>query len=123
MDPEKGKTRDDLMLDYLMGMGALQPEADKVAQQQSLVNLLRQGGMQAPQMRQAGRFQVAASPLEFLGQVANAAGGAYTGQQAQAAQEEYKRKRLELLGSLRNQQAAIQPPAAPTTNPSPTMAP
>lgn len=137
MDPTQGtapqaKSRDDLMLDYLMEMGTLQPQQDKIAQQQAMVNQLRQGGMQSPGMRQAGRLQMAANPLEFLGQLGQAGAGAFGQQDVQAAQEAYKQQRMDALARVRQgqqPQAGVPPgmdsATAPTipTAATPPMAP
>ena len=109
----QAKSRDDLMLDYLMEMGTLQPQQEKIAQQQAMVNQLRQGGMQSPQMRQAGRLQTAAHPLEFLGQMGQAGLGALGQQDVQAAQEAYKQQRMDALARVR--QGQQQQPMVPNT--------
>jgi hypothetical protein len=65
-----------------MEMGTMKPQADKIAQQQAMVQALRQNAA-PPQMPQTrGRLQPASNPLEMLGSVANAGAGAYAQQQA-----------------------------------------
>lgn len=57
-----------MMLEYLMQMGELQPEQAAIARKQALVDQLRQGGA-TPGMRGNSRLQTAANPLEFLNSV------------------------------------------------------
>jgi hypothetical protein len=100
--------RDDVMLDYLMEMGTMKPQADKIAQQQAMVQALRQNAA-PPQMPQTrGRLQPASNPLEMLGSIANAGAGAYAQQQANTMGDQYSADRMAALGRVRQRQQ--QPP-------------
>ena len=89
-----------MMLQYLMEMGALQPEAEEVQRQRALVQQLRQGG-QMPGMRQVGRVAVAANPLEFLNSVGNTGLAEFRNQSANQAADAYGQRRRDVLQSLR----------------------
>ncbi len=107
--------QDQMMLDYLMEMGALQPEQEAIMRQREMANQLRQGA-QMPGMRQTGRVAVAANPLEFLSSVGSGYGAIKQDQQADAAAKAYKDKRMGALEGLRGRmspqrQTGIVPPA------------
>ena len=92
-----------MMLDYLLKMGELQPEQEEMMRQRSMVDTLRQRGMQMPEMRGGGRgFQTAANPLEFLSTVASSAAAKYKEKDADQAAKDYKAKRLGAIGTLRD---------------------
>jgi hypothetical protein len=104
-----------MMLEYLMQMGALQPEQEAISRQRVMADQLRQGG-QMPGMRQAGRVAVAANPLEFLSAVGSNYGALQKDKKADTMQEAYKGKRMAALGDLRTRmgqmpKAPIVPPA------------
>jgi len=63
---------DDLYFDYLLQMGAMSPEEEKLARRQAQVDMLRAQSMQAPQAQQAGRVVVAPSWTQALAQVGQA---------------------------------------------------
>lgn len=90
-----------MMLEYLMSMGALQPEQDDIARQRQMADQLRQGA-QTPQMRQSGRVNVAANPLEFLASVGSGYGAQQMDKQADAANKAYRGKRMDQLGRMRD---------------------
>lgn len=98
-----------MMLDYLMEMGQLQPQQEAITRQRALVDRLREQG-QTPGMRQAGRLVTAANPLEFLG----AAGSNYMAgqkeQEANTMQDQYKQKRMDALGRMRGGMGAQTTP-------------
>ena len=95
-----------MMLEYLMEMGAMQPEQEAIARKQAMVNQLRQAG-QMPGMRAHGRINTAAHPLEMLGAMANQGVGEYQNRQANQMQDQYGARRRAALGGL---QARMQPP-------------
>jgi hypothetical protein len=101
-----------MMLEYLLGLGELQPQQDEMAHQRERVGQLR--GMGAmPGMRQAGRVSVAANPLEFLGAV-GAQGAATLGDKDLMAQQaKYGGDRRALLAGLRNKMMPGMPGAQP----------
>ena len=93
-----------MMLEYLMQMGAMQPEQEAIGRQREMANQLRQGG-QTPGMRGNGRMQHAANPLEFLSAVGSNYGALQKDKQANTMQDAYKQKRMGALGDLANKQA------------------
>ena len=66
------QNQNEMMLDYLMQMGEMQPQQQAIQRKQGLVDRLRHDGSQMPGMRGGGGhgFQTAANPLEFLAPVA-----------------------------------------------------
>tara|TARA_R110000868_G_C10890886_1_gene763582 strand:- start:1224 stop:1586 length:363 start_codon:yes stop_codon:yes gene_type:complete len=94
--------QNEMMLDYLMQMGEMQPQQQAIQRKQGLVDRLRQGGSQMPGMRGGGHgFQTAANPLEFLAPVAQSylaqKGEGELGQMSDA----YGRDRRGALAALR----------------------
>lgn len=71
---------DDYMLEYLMQMGAMRPEEDRLARRQAMVDALREKSQQPLQGQQVGRIYVAPSIAQGIGQLATAY-GARTGQE------------------------------------------
>lgn len=116
MPQQGGMDQNQMMLDYLLKMGELQPEQEAVTRQRSMVSRLREQGQQ-PGMRQAGRLVTAANPLEFLA----AAGSNYMAgkreQEADTMQDEYKQKRLDALGDLRKRYGLGAQTTPPITAP------
>ena len=105
MTPQ-GPDQDQMMLDYLMEMGALQPQQDALTHQRGMANQLRQQGAQAPGMRDSGRMMHAAHPLEFLSQMANTGAGVYKDQQANQMQDKLGADKRAALAGMR---ARMQP--------------
>ena len=68
--------QDKLLMEYLVTMGGMQPEAEDIARQRKTVDMLRDQS-QMPQMRGNSRVQTAANPLEFLGSIAGQGAAAY----------------------------------------------
>ena len=105
---------DQAFIDYLMEMGALQPQEQDIARQRAMVEQLR-GNAQMPGMRQAGRVVQAANPLEFLSSV----GSGYMAQQREQgadalAKDLTQKKRIGLEGyrnKVQPKQTGIVPPA------------
>jgi hypothetical protein len=92
--------QNEMMLEYLMQMGEMQPEQQAIERQRALVAQMRQGG-QMPGMRDSGRMIHAAHPLEFLGSL----GSNFMAQQGQGKMEgmedAYGKRRRGALGDLR----------------------
>ena len=65
---------DDYMLEYLMQMGAMRPEEDRLTRRQAMVDELRSRSQQPLQGQQVGRVYVAPSFAQGLGQLATAYG-------------------------------------------------
>jgi hypothetical protein len=100
--------RDDVMLDYLMEMGTMKPQADKIAQQQAMVQALRQNAQMPEAPNMGGRLHPASNPMAMLGSIANAGAGAYAQQQANTMGDQYSADRMAALGRVRQRQQ--QPP-------------
>lgn len=64
---------DELMFDYLLQMGAMQPEQQDLKRKQEMVNALRQGAMQTPQGQMIGKHYVAPNLMQYAAQMGTAA--------------------------------------------------
>lgn len=62
----------DLYIEYLLEMGAMTPEQEKLARQQSYVDSLRQSATTTPQGRMVGNTYVAPSWAQYAAQLGNA---------------------------------------------------
>jgi hypothetical protein len=97
---------DDLYFDYLLQMGAMSPEEEKLARRQAQVDMLRTQSMQAPQAQQAGRVVVAPSWTQALAQVGQAY-GAHRGQkQLDQGYADQSAKNVDYVKALRDRVAA-----------------
>jgi len=91
-----------MMMEYLMQMAEMQPEQQAIARKQAMVDQLRAGAANTPQMRGGGRgFTTAANPLEFLNNVAQTGLAKQGENQAAAMQDAYGAKRRSNLQDLR----------------------
>jgi len=101
--------QDDLMLEYLLEMGALSPEQEEIARQRSLVDQLR--STPQPGMRNAGRVTVAANPLEHIAGVAGQGLASWKENKANAAGKALQDKRLAGIDRMRKRmgQGAVAP--------------
>jgi hypothetical protein len=61
------------MFDYLLQMGAMQPEQQDMKRKQEIVNMLRQNAMQAPQGQMIGKHYVAPNLMQYAAQMGTAA--------------------------------------------------
>lgn len=98
--------QNEMMLEYLMEMGALQPQEEAIAQKRAMVNQLRQGGQlpgisTTPGGNGQPQIQQAASPMAFLGALGQQGLAAYQGRQADKMQDAYGAARRGALGDLR----------------------
>ena len=63
---------DDLYLEYLLQMGSMSPEEEKLARRQAQVDALRERSMQGPQGQMVGKHYVAPSWTQYASQLGNA---------------------------------------------------
>ena len=108
-------TNDDLMFEYLLGMGATQPEQTELKRKQAFVDALRQNAMAAPQGQMVSGHYVAPGLAGLLGQI----GTAYMAKQGQSQVDEATRglsekQRLMLEMLRRKRQVEPVAPSQPT---------
>lgn len=112
---------DDLMLEYLLGVGQMQPEQQKLARSQSYVDALRQGGMTSPQGQMAGRVYVAPSLTQYAAQMGNA----YMGRKGQEGLDvkynDANAKQAAMIDALRKRMDARRAGLPQPTPPQTTM--
>jgi hypothetical protein len=100
---------DDLMFQYLLQMGAMQPEQQDMARKQKMIDTLRGNAMNGPQGQMVGKHYVPPSLTQYMSQLGQGymAGQAQNSQDAaakqlntqqgdalRALQEQLRRKRL-----------------------------
>jgi hypothetical protein len=109
----QGSSQDDLLLDYMMEMGMLAPEEERIARQRGLVDQLR--ARPTPEGRQAGRVYVAANPLEHLAGVAGQGLASWKENKADAASEVLQGKKVKGIADIRNRRSlGAQTPSTQT---------
>lgn len=93
---------DDLFLQYMLEMGALSPEEEKLMRQQSMVDSLRENAMSTQQGKMVGNTYVAPSWAQYASQLGNA----YMAKKGQGKLDEgyneYTGKLLSKTGLLRD---------------------
>lgn len=96
------------MLEYLLEMGALTPQQAEVARQRKMVEELRGMSSMDPvrETRNAGRLQVARSPLEMLAPAIGQGLASYKEKGANKADDSYKQARLGAFDRLRSKASA-----------------
>jgi hypothetical protein len=108
--------QDDMMLDYLLEMGALTPEQEQVMRQRSMVDQLRASSQVPTDTRNAGRAQVARHPLEMLAPVVGQGIASWKEKKADTAAKALQDKKLAGIQGMRSRWAiGKQPPTGATT--------
>jgi hypothetical protein len=107
---QMGQSMDPMMLDYLLEMGALTPEQEQLARQRQMVQGLRDSSSMenVRDTRNAGRAQVARSPLEMLAPAIGQGLAAYKDKGLDTQAAALKQKRLEGIKALRSRWAQPQ---------------
>lgn len=97
-----GGEQDNMLLEYLMEMGALQPEQQGLDRQRQMVEGLR-GQSQIPQqpLNQGGRLRPAQSPLAMIAPLVGQGVAAYGERGVNAAEKALKLQRMDALGRMR----------------------
>lgn len=96
---------DDLMLEYMLSMGAMQPEQVEMLRKQKMIDALRERSMSSPEGQMVGKTFVAPSITQYAAQALN---GYMAGQQQKkqdAGMVDFNNKRL---AELRKMQEEIQ---------------
>ena len=93
---------DELMFDYLVGMGQMAPQREDLRRRQEMINALRGQAMQAPQGQMVGKHCVPPSFAQYASQLGQGyMAGQAQGQQRQAVEATSKEQR-DLLNALRS---------------------
>jgi hypothetical protein len=69
---EETRRLNDLKFNYMVEMGAIEPQEEEARRQQAQIDILRDKGMESQEGRMVGDVYVAASPFQHLGQLGNA---------------------------------------------------
>jgi hypothetical protein len=97
---------DDYMLEYLMQMGAMRPEEDRLARRQAMVDALREKSQQPLQGQQVGRIYVAPSIAQGIGQLATAYGARKGQEKLDTAYDTFNTNQANALRAMRERMAA-----------------
>ena len=62
----------DMMYEYLVNMGAMQPEYDELERRQKQIDALRESGLNAPKGQMVGNYYVAPSFTQYAAQLGQA---------------------------------------------------
>ena len=101
---------DDLMFQYLLQMGAMQPEQQDLRRKQAMIDALRSNAMQAPQGQMVGKHYVPPSLTQYAAQLGQGyMAGQAQNQQNQAAQRSTDQQQM-LLDRLRRQRMGMGQP-------------
>lgn len=96
---------DDLMFEYLLQMGAMQPEQQELKRKQAMVDALRKSSMQGPEGQMIGKHYVPPSMTQYAAQL----GGAYMANKGQqgvdTALRGYNDNQRQMLEELRRRKA------------------
>lgn len=92
---------DDKMFEYLISIGAMQPEEAQMMRQQNMVDQLRASSMQSPQGQMVGKHYVAPSITQYAGQLANAYGARKGQEQVDTKYANFNARQKSMLEALR----------------------
>lgn len=95
---------DDKMFEYLISIGAMQPEEAQMMRQQNMVDQLRASSMQSPQGQMVGKHYVAPSITQYAGQLANAYGARKGQEQVDTKYANFNARQKSMLEALRGKQ-------------------
>ncbi len=112
---------DDVMLEYLLQMGAMSPEEERLARRQAQVGALREQSMQPLQGGMAGRVYVAPSFTQGLAQLGQAYGARKGQEKVDADYGSFNKTQGDMLRAL--QQRVAQRRAMSTGVTPPSMLP
>jgi len=96
---------DDLMLEYLLQMGAMRPEEEKLARKQAMVDALRQQSMTPMQGKMAGNVYVPPSFTQGLAQLGQAYGARRGQKKLDAGYATQNTAQADAIKRLRDQMA------------------
>ena len=96
---------DDLMLEYLLQMGSMQPEQQELKRRQAQIDALRQNAMQPLQGQMIGKHYVAPSMVQGLAQLGQAAMAGYGQQGVNQSIQDMNNRQRQALEELRKRKA------------------
>jgi hypothetical protein len=91
-------SNDDMMFEYLLQMGAMQPEQQEMKRKQAMIDALRKQSMTAPEGQMIGKHYVAPSITQHLANL----GGGYMAARGQKEQD------AAMLGMNKKQRDALE---------------
>lgn len=109
---------DDLMLEYLLQSGAMNPEEERLARRQAQVDALRQQSMQPLQGGMAGRVYVGPSFAQGLAQLGQAYGARKGQEKVDVDYGAFNKTQGEMLRAMQQRMAQRRAMSTGTTPPS-----
>jgi hypothetical protein len=109
---------DDLYLEYLLQMGAMSPDEEKLARRQARVDALREKSMQTPTGEMVGKHYVAPSWTQYAAQLGNAFMANRGQKQVDDAYGAYNKTQGDAIRALQQRMAQRRATATGTTPPS-----
>lgn len=104
---------DDSIFDYLLQMGAMQPEQMQLKRKQAMVDALRGNSMQGPQGQMVGNHYVRPSLTQYAAQLGNAFAAAKGQQDVDAQYLGMNDRQRQMLDDLRRRRMGITPTPTP----------
>lgn len=106
---------DDLMLEYLLQMGAMAPGEEKLLRQQAQVDALRARSMDGPTGQMVGKHYVPPSFTQYGAQIGNAFMAGRGQKKLNKDYEEFNKTQIDEIEKLRNRRAQRQAMATGVT--------
>ena len=106
---------DDLYLEYLLQMGGMRPEEEKLMRQQAMVDNLRQNANTTPQGQMIGKHYVAPSWTQYAAQLGNAYMARSGQKKMEDAYNAYNKTQGDALRDLQQRMAQRSATATGTT--------
>lgn len=100
---------DDLMFDYLLQMGAMQPEQLELKRKQAMVDALRKQSMAPVEGQMIGKHYVAPSLTQYAAQLGTAFGAAKGQQDVDTGMRGFNDRQRAALEELRRRRGAGAP--------------
>ena len=95
------------LYEYLIQIGAMQPEMDQVKRKQAMVDALRKQSMEGPQGQMVSGRYVAPSITQYAAQLGNAMGAAYGQKGVDASMQGMNDRQRQLLEELRKRRQGM----------------
>ena len=105
--------QDEMLMEYLMEQGAMQPEVQDIARRREMIDQLRQQSQVPQGTMNAGRAQVARSPLEMLAPAIGQGIASYKERGVNTASKGLQDKKLGSLRSMQSRMGQRGQPAMP----------
>lgn len=100
------------LYDYLIQIGAMQPEMDQMKRKQAQIDALRKNSMEGPQGQMVSGHYVAPSITQYAAQLGNAIGAAYGQKGVDQQYGDMNSRQRQMLEELRKRRQPQQAPVS-----------